>query len=105
METKQNEFDYIFYFQDINIYIQDTKSSHYKWKLHIINEKNIVKDYFSGDHALAEGTEEEDFVTVLPCVVHRFGWILNMFNTCVQRAVHCGAQIWNNFRPVFELVL
>ena len=24
-----------------------------------------------GEHALAEGTEEEDFVTVLPCVVHR----------------------------------
>ena len=25
----------------------------------------------SGEHAMAEGTEEEDFVTVLPCVVHR----------------------------------
>jgi len=26
---------------------------------------------YIGEHALAEGTEEEDFVTVLPCVVHR----------------------------------
>lgn len=26
---------------------------------------------FIGEHAMAEGTEEEDFVTVLPCVVHR----------------------------------
>jgi len=26
---------------------------------------------YIGEHALAEGTEEQDFVTVLPCVVHR----------------------------------
>jgi len=26
---------------------------------------------YIGEHALAEGTDEEDFVTVLPCVVHR----------------------------------
>lgn len=26
---------------------------------------------YIGDHALSEGSEEEDFVTVLPCIVHR----------------------------------
>ena len=44
----------------------------------------MTENYFAGEHALAEGTEEQDFVTVLPCVVHRC--------VCVVCVV-CGAQV------------
>ena len=54
METEQDDFHHKFVFWDGNL------------------EKINTENYFAGEHALAEGTEEQDFVTVLPCVVHRF---------------------------------
>ena len=34
-----------------------------------------------GEHALAEGAGEDDFVTVLPCVVHRSDWFYIPYQT------------------------
>ena len=40
-----------------------------------------------GEHALAEGAGEDDFVTVLPCVVHRSDWLYILPNRSTEYTV------------------